>query len=358
MIIIRNIYDFIKNNKLLFTVFMLLLISSICGILYSVNLLNNIVIENERVFEDERTYIVTLDNVNREEKLNALITEKKDICHVYCLIDNKGETVQADFYGERYKGNKVSFGKWFSDEDVSIGEHKVILPNYPYLSSLISSEEYIKYEIGDTYYINEVAFEAIGIGVLTEFVYQIPFYSIKDEISISGIAVVTNNLKNKEEIQNYSVYLETLFDGTIIKTPEGMTKTSFWDNYSMEMMIIVCIMSIGIFNLIYIYTYILDTRRKEIAIKRVLGQTIFSSVINYYMEILLLASVCYVFGVLIFKYGILLALKNHGFLFNDSINTAYYFLIYGIFVALYSIVFLPVIIRYVSKSPSEALTDD
>ena len=45
MIIIRNIYDFIKNNKLLFTVFMLLLISSICGILYSVNLLNNIVIE-------------------------------------------------------------------------------------------------------------------------------------------------------------------------------------------------------------------------------------------------------------------------------------------------------------------------
>ena len=115
---------------------------------------------------------------------------------------------------------------------------------------------------------------------------------------------------------------------------------------------------IGVFNLVYVYTYILDTRKKELSINRISGQTILSAVAISYFEIFILSTVGYIISVLIMKLAIFPIISERGFMFADSINTLMLFLIYLAFVLIYSLVFLPSIIRQIRKSPIEALIDE
>lgn len=355
--VLNYIYSFFKNNKMLFTIFMLLLISSVCAVFFITNFLSNIFIENSYLIEKDRTYIVSLDNVNTEQKMETLLLQNPEVSLVYCLINNEGEAIRADYYDKSSSNNITSFGKWFSEEDTLDGNHKVILPNYPYLFRNQNTEEYDIYEIGDSYFINDIPYEAIGIGTLIDFVYQIPYKSIPMNCELSFVAIVTDDFKSEVKIQHFSAYLENLFNGVIMESPIEIPKTSFWNNYSTETILIIGIVSMGIFNLVYIYTYILDTRRKEIAINRILGRTKLSSIVNYYLETFSLATIAFILSSLFFKYVILVQLKNLGFLFKDSLLFANYLVIYVGFIFIFSVVFLPIIILYITKSPSEVLSD-
>ena len=133
---------------------------------------------------------------------------------------------------------------------------------------------------------------------------------------------------------------------------------SFAEQYLKEGAVILGVMLISVFNLAYVYTYILDTRKREIAISRISGQTIFSAIATSYAEIFILSTLGYIIGVLIMKFLVLPLLSGRGFMFNDSIDVSQYLMLYLIFILVYSIVFLPSIINQMRKSPVEALTDE
>lgn len=357
MRVLKNIRSFMSNNKTIFVIFMLLLISSLCGIFFIVNFVNNIVIANSNDFEKERTYIVSVDNLNREQKMDTLISEKLEVILVSVLFNNDGAVIRADYYNKNSFVNNVSFGKWFSEEDIIEGNNKVVLPNYPYLSKNQNFDSYDKYEIGDSYYINGISYDVIGLGILSELVYQIPYNSIPSIWSFSAITIVVDDYKTTEEIENFSTYLGNLFNGTMVEIPTEATRISLWKDYLSELILIIGIMSLGIFNLVYLYTYILDTRKKEIAINRILGCTKLSAIASFYWESFLLTSFAFLLSVIIFKYGVLLLLKGQGSLFMDTLTFSRYLIVYVIYIVIFSVVFLPTIIYYVKKLPVEVLTD-
>lgn len=357
MKIIKNIYKFITKSPAVFIAFALLMILSICSALYTFNFLLSVIKNNEQELEDERTYIVEVSAPDLDSRLSKIDIKGKGISHIYCLIDNDGEAVIADYYGHRIGGDKVTIGSWFTESDFADGSKKVVLPNYPSLSRQ-PDFEFTRYDIGDSYEINGVSYEAIGIGALSGLTYQIPYNSIDDISLISAVAVATESFGDEKEIESLSTYLEQTLGGKVISRPDVNEKTSFAEQYLKEGAIIVGIMLMSVFNLAYVYTYILDTRKREIAINRISGQTISSAILTFYAEILILSTLGYIISALIVKFLILPGLSDRGFMFNDSIEVLQYIMLYLIFILIYSIVFLPSIINQIRKSPVEAMTDE
>lgn len=357
MKIIKNIYKFITKSPVVFIAFALLMILSICSALYTFNFLLSVIKNNEQELEDERTYIVEVSAHDLDSRLSKIDIKGKGISHIYCLIDNDGEVVIADYYGHRIGGDKVTIGSWFTESDFADVSKKVVLPNYPSLSRQ-PDFEFTRYDIGDSYEINGVSYEAIGIGALSGLTYQIPYNSIDDISLISAVAVATESFGDEKEIESLSTYLEQTLGGEVISRPDVNEKTSFAEQYLKEGAIIVGIMLMSVFNLAYVYTYILDTRKREIAINRISGQTISSAILTFYAEILILSTLGYIISALIVKFLILPGLSDRGFMFNDSIEISQYMMLYLIFILIYSIVFLPSIINQIRKAPVEAMTDE
>ncbi len=360
MKILKNIYKFITKSPAVFIAFALLMILSICSALYTFNFLLSVIKNNEQALEDERTYIVEVSAPDLDSRLSKIDIKGKGISHIYCLIDNDGEAVIADYYGHRIGGDGVIIGKWFTETDLAYGAKKVVLPDYHSLSRQ-PDFEFTRYDIGDSYEINGVSYEAIGIGALSGLTYQIPYNSIDDISLISAVAVATESFGDENEIESLSTYLEQTLGGEVISSPDVNEKISFAEKYGQylkEGAIIVGIMLMSVFNLAYVYTYILDTRKREIAINRISGQTISSAILTFYAEILILSTLGYIISALIVKFLILPGLSDRGFMFNDCIEISQYIMIYLIFILINSIVFLPSIINQIRKSPVEAMTDE
>lgn len=127
--------------------------------------------------------------------------------------------------------------------------------------------------------------------------------------------------------------------------------------YLKEGGIISGFMLISVFNLAYVYSYVLDTRKREIAISRISGQTMLSAVGIFYLEMLVLSSFGYIISLIGMKLIVFPLISERGFMFVDSLNVPQCIMLYLILIFIYSIVFLPSIIIQIRKSPAEALAD-
>ena len=127
--------------------------------------------------------------------------------------------------------------------------------------------------------------------------------------------------------------------------------------YLLEGGIISAFMLMSVFNLAYVYSYVLDTRRREIAINRISGQSILSCIGVFYLEMLIMSTIGYIISLAATKLVILPLMRGGGFMFADSLNISQCAFLYLILILIYSTVFLPSIAAEVRKSPSEALTE-
>lgn len=323
--------------------------------MYTVNSVYNIVAENKQSNENERTFAVSVNDEFLTDKLSILISERKNLQHVYCIVNDGDKVIFTDYYGNRYGRADVSFGKWFSSDDIKDGANKVVLPNYPYLFG--SDDEGERFSIGDNIDICGKSYKAIGIGLLSEYVYQIPYNSIKDVSVISTVAVVIEKFGSQKEIESFSAYLKNLFDSDLSYYPQIESVAKSNRQFFLDTILIVGIMSLSVFNLVYLYMYILDKRKKEIAVNRISGQTIFSGVLNAYSEILIISTTVYIFCAVLMKLCVFRLLKRLGTGLFDLISFIQYLIVYLIFILICSLVFLPAIIRFMKKPPAEELTE-
>lgn len=357
MRLLRNIGDFVTHHTFVFVIFLLLFVVSFCGVLYTVNFLQNTMYGDYQRSEDDRAFVVRTNDSLLTEKLTTLLEEKQSqLQHVYCVIEQNDDLIFADFYGNRYNRAGASIGSWFSEEDIASGAKKIILPNYQYIYSSSDSEPDSLLSVGDVFYVGSTAYTAIGMGLLDSG-YQIPYNSAEDTSVFCKTIVVLNEIKNQKAINDFADYLNGLFGGNVVAVPTKIQQTSFVATHPTETILVTGIMFVSVFSLAHIYLYILDVRKKEIAVCRISGQTIASATFFYYAEVVLLSSVAYLFAVFLTKFCILLPLKSEGALFNDTLNFAAVSAVFGITIVLCSAVFLPAIIHAVRKPPAEALSD-
>lgn len=357
MRVFRNLFDFITHHAFVFVIFLLLFIVSVCSVLYTINFLQNTTYGEYRSSEDERAFVVQVKDVDLTRKLQALIGERKaELQHVYCIVSNEDDVIIADFYGHRFNRDGVSVGSWFSEEDFARGAKKIILPNYQYIYSQSDIDAKDMLSIGDTYYIGETAYQAIGMGLL-DVGFQVPYNSIDDTSIVTNVVVALYEIKNKEVVKEFAEYLSELLYGQVVAMPTEFKQNSFFVAHPIETILIVGIMSVSVFSLVYIYIYILETRKREIAIQRIVGQNITSAIFHYYAEVFLLSSLSYLLSVILVKFGILHLLWSEGYLFADTLNFSTIAIVYAVMIGVCSAVFLPAIVYNVKKSPAEAVSD-
>lgn len=356
MRVVKNLWDFVTHHTFIFAIFLLLFVFSVGGVLYTVNFLQNTMYGDYQRAEDERAFVVQVEDGTLGTKLTTLLKEKQPaLQHVYCVIEQNNDLIFADFYGSRYNRAGVSVGTWFSEDDFSNGAKKIVLPNYPYIYSNSNIDDDIL-SIGDTYYIGTTAYKAIGMGLL-DVGFQIPYNSVSDTSLFDKVIVALKEVKSQAFIQDFAEYLSNLFGGQVVSTPSEVRQNSFVESHPTETILVTGIMFVSVFTLAHIYIYLLDTRKREIAVRRISGQSIASATLLYYLEVLLLTTISYILAAVILKFCFLPLLQGYGTLFADNLDVSLLLIFYGITIALCTAVFLPSIIHFVKKSPSESLAD-
>ena len=341
----------IKNNSFFYSFFCLILLFVICASLILINFSKTIIEENNKQNENSRTFLVSTDKVDIERKLELLVND--NISSIYCIIENNNDLILAYYKGIKYNKKAVCYGKWFSDYDLKDGTNKIILPNYPYFESN-QDINLSKYEIGDSYYIDSKEYLVIGIGILTEPFFQIPYNSITDDMKISYVGVIYNSVNSNEEIEHNKELLESLFNGKVIQTPEEVSKMNFFEVYLKEIFFISLISLLILSVLVYLYNYILNTRKNEFIVKRVYDKSILKVVFSLLLELVLLVTVSYFIGLGIYFVFVRIMSKwnmsNLLYLF-DYVN------VYLIYLLIISILFVPIILKFKNKSITELLQD-
>jgi hypothetical protein len=119
--------------------------------------------------------------------------------------------------------------------------------------------------------------------------------------------------------------------------------------------LVMLIMVIGFFNFSFIYTSILEKRKKQIAIVRICGLSIMRGIVLNILEVLLLASVFFLLSTGIYKILLLYLMSMIGSIFVDSLSIFDGIILYGVYTFVIVAILMPVVIKYNKKQPYSIL---
>lgn len=319
---------------------MLAQIVTLLGVFIANNLMEQEVSTQKSYYDNMRTYTVMLsDTDNIEEGLAEVLIKCGDIQHIYTVFPEHDKAVCGEYYGKSNKKVYTDAGRYLSDSDISSGVKNIVVP----------PDILYDYSVGDTYSLNGTDYNIIGSSVDDSF--HIPFNSIDNKSTIIGVCVTTNTELTASEFKQLSKTLTGIFPNSSICPPEGEYSSQI-DYFKTVMFMIILLMCLGIFNLSYLYVYILEQRKRQYAVFQICGCTKIRGALIYLAEIIIFSTAAYIFSALVFKlllFPVVAALDSMTFY---AMSVGSYVFLFICYLAAMLAVFLPCIIKYTSKSPS------
>lgn len=319
---------------------MLAQIVTLLGVFIANNLMEQEVSTQKSYYDNMRTYTVMLsDTDNIEEGLAEVLDKCDGIQRIYTLFSEYDKVVCGEYYGKSNKKVYTNAGRYLSDSDISNGVKNIVVP----------PDILYDYSVGDTYFLNGTDYNIIGSSVDDSF--HIPFNSIDSKSTIIGVCVTTNAELTASEFEQLSETLTGIFPNSSVYLPEG-EYSSQMDYFKTVMFMIILLMCLGIFNLSYLYVYILEQRKRQYAVFQICGCTKIRGALIYLAEIIIFSTAAYIFSALVFKlllFPVVAALDSMTFY---AMSVGSYVFLFICYLAAMLAVFLPCIIKYTSKSPS------
>ncbi len=343
MIIIRNISNFLRKESFCFVTFIVSSIITFSCFLFLGNYCMNLYKDYSKYDEDSRTYRFEIkEKVFHDKMEDFLQSWEEKIQHIYGIIVNEdGELVVTNIFGDFPADIKIQYGRYFTEKELIDSKNVVIMPNDLYrYNSDTGFENIRKYTIGDSYFVNEIEYEIIGIG--TENYYMIPYSTIDESNSIDYIAVATKEIMRKKEKEIFCSALSKAFEVKEIELPREKQKF-FESAYLKDLFLVISLLGVGILNLSFLYCYILEIRKKQIKIFRLCGCSYMRIILQSVGEILILITGAYVVAVLCVKWGILPYIKTLNFLFQDSLTSLLVLFIYICCIVIFSLFLIPIV---------------
>lgn len=338
--LLKNLKSFITKNTSVFIFFMLAQIVTLLGVFVANNLTEQEVSTQKSYYDNMRTYTVMFSGTdNIEESLAEVLDECDGIQHIYTIFPEYDKVVCGEYYGKSNKKVYANLGRYLSDSDISSGVKNIVVP----------PDILYDYSVGDTYSLNGTDYNIIGSSVDDSF--HIPFNSIDSKSTIIGVCVTTDTELTATEFEYFSKILTGIFPNSEVYPPEGNYSNQM-DYFKMIMFIVILLMCLGIFNLSYLYVYILEQRKRQYAVFQICGCTKIRGALIYLAEIIVFSSVAYIVSALAFNtllFPIVSALDSMTFYAMSLDSYVFLFICY---LAAMLVVFLPCIIRYTSKSPT------
>lgn len=206
-----------------------------------------------------------------------------------------------------------------------------------------------KYKIGEQYSLFGEQYEVIGTSY--KDVLIIPYSSLEDKSQISKIYMVLDaDLKSVYKNTFLNNVME-IFDTDNVDKPSAYSASTYSStiNYVATFGVIIVI---AVINIIYLYSYIMNKRKKETAVFRLCGCSLGKTASMYLTEILFLSAVSYAVAVLIHLAAVMPLMLNITQALKYYISPISFAVVYIVYLLIEIFSFLPIIRKVAKTAPS------
>lgn len=345
-LVIDTIKNFVLQHKVIAVIICLLLGVS----LLSVFLIASIVsgnIEQEKKSNQLLKQYSLVDTKNNfqayeenpfllEENLNNITKEMQRFCNLkYVRIINNSDPSDLDIDAYTmeymYNDNDVYLGRDFTVKEFENKDKKIVVSNLRRSDILV----------GDKILVDETEYTVIGLSF--ELTHRI-VYNNKIRLPIHEIQISLEDIPTEKINENVVDVLEKYFPNLSITEPVKTEKPSTGD--TVLKFLFCSLFVLTLINIIFIYSYLLSLRKKNIIIMRVCGATKGKCVFLFLLEILIISTAVYIPTAFISRIVLPYLLKfttsgNYEF----ALNASDYLTVLVIYIVTIIIVFLPFLLK-------------
>lgn len=255
MMILTSIKSFIKTQKLLFTIFILLQILAVASAQYAY--IGNTKIKNDWIIyvEEATCFTVEFEEPVRISQISSAAEKIKGDYNkklTAISIDIPDGNLRAYYFGQ----NKV----------VSYGASAVSVNDI-----IISTDQHISSgkQLGGIFETNAAVFDVVGLR--TNVLYnEILIQAVDNSFEIGSVNIMLSFLPTLSQKNEFCKYLQELFPDTIIIAPEE--RSGYTESYSSSQMLVnAMLLSLSVINIIFIFRYVIGKRRKMYFVSRLCG---------------------------------------------------------------------------------------
>ena len=348
--VLKNLLSFAKKNKRIFIIFLLVQIVTLIAFFSVFNYGMKLTEDMKENRIECRTYSVYIsDTGNLDTQMKTVYEKYADkISRLYVSINQNDDVIYAEYINNAYE-NDIGSGKNFQEDNFYSGEKQILADGS---FDLLEGREY---SIGSEYNLFGNKYQVIGI-LETVGYYVIPYSSLENKDNVSKVSVVMNCDLTSLQGNIMEENLKSIFGSEEVEKPQAYELYVYSNsiNYIMTFAVVIVIAFI---NMIYLYYYLLNRRKKEFAVLRVCGCSINKAVSMYFIEVLLLSVITYIIALvlhLLCVMPIMTGLTNY---ISYYISPFQFIVIYILYLATEIVSFVPVMIKFSKIAPS-ILTKD
>lgn len=342
--IIRNFLNFAKQNTKIFVIFLLVQIITVIAFLSVFNYGMKFTEDAKQSQQECRTYSFSVSDTSALDKQMSEFYERHSdkISRFYASFLN-GEDYFEAVYISDYYNDRIFNGKNLTSKDLDDGAKKMLA------KTSIDFMDKSKLPIGSYYELFGKKYEVVGTIIGKTSV--IPYSSIEDKSVISEISIITNCDMTDLQRNIFADSIKEIFNCGHVDLPTDYDMNVYTDtiNYILVFGIVIFI---ALFNIIYLYAYMLNRRRYQFAVMRICGCSTDKAVTMYYSEILFLSIAVYAVALLIHLFCVMPIMTGLSDSIRYYISIEQYIVIYLMYLAFETVAFVPVISKFSKTSPS------
>lgn len=341
VLVIKNIKNFAEKKTYYFVMIVIGQIVSFVILLMSYGILQNNLATKDEIRVSDTMYRIEFQEGGQKikefkSKLSEMIEymgEDFDSCNIFIKYNDESmitHMANPNYYETEYEG-------MFEYEQL-IGNECVAR-----VSKMLNN-----YQLGDEMEIGGVNY--IIVGKYNCDIPQVPINTINDEAIVTSADVNLYGIPVINDSKRYTKKLEELFgDNVLLNKPESIDLLSIQKkNYIILGTILITILII--MNAVLCYIYILNSRKKWMAVIEICGAEKRQCIIIYFLEILIINVTCSFVGVCIFTLVVYGKMISTNYLYKDIYSLHVYVYVIALYIVIAAILSLYHIVKFVNKS--------
>lgn len=354
--IFQNLRSFVCNEKLIFLIMIICILSSSFILNFSYGLYKNFQAAKTAETEslNELSLSINKDHAPTHKQVRQLVESLSDqtLNEMRFFISGRIDTLES--YGYPYLDSRfvyrngrfavptefrknaegaLNFGRMVSDEEEQNGEYVACIET-ALNSSDVSDGVHSLLKDDDTLVFMNQEYKVVGgSGIIGNMV--IPFLAVPDDFIYNDVLIISceNHLNRNmysELIAKSDEYMPGAIDFPELKLPDDDT-ISIFDNI---IVIAILISVFSAFNFVLLYNFIIEKRKHDLAVMRICGCSKYRTFFTYVGECLMMSIPLYIIGTFLYHCLLNTVLKNIYEYISDVYSLKVYALIFAIYITI------------------------
>lgn len=303
----------------------------------------------------EDTRYIDIDNLHTfkeiKSKINEIIqTGMSDLLH-YEIFGYTDDTQDTSFLAV---GGDNEWLKQYRSE-IYGNDNKISVTKSPYRDSPYTNlKEGDKITIGDTEYTVSEVKDRTNMPPDSKTSLRFMYNAIDDNFKVDSIQLMVRDTTEQNDIAKIQKKIDEVFHDDIPEVQPPEPKPLLEKQFNNMIYVLSFIMiAVVILNISRLYTFIMSTRKKSLAVFSICGADKFTIFAIYISEILITLLISFILGLLIFRFGLIGIISNIYPSFSEFFTFKIYLMIFGIYMTVGLIVMTANIIPVVRKSVAD-----